>query len=90
MLERPRLPRSLFVAPDRQHDDIGFAGHLHGLADGLTVFFRVAWHHFILIPGTAYGNLAALAKENPGAMADFLLNAFEHGNIVFRYAAVSA
>jgi hypothetical protein len=67
-----------------------FFATLHRFGNLFAVFFGIARHHFILVPRAADGDLAALAVEDLDLLADLLLDAVEHRDIVLRHAAVSA
>ena len=90
VIQHPSLARSLLVSTDRQHDHVGFLGHAHRFGNLFTVLHRIARHHFILVPRPADSDLAALAVEHLHLLADFFLDAFQHRDILLRYATVPA
>ncbi len=90
VVQSPGFARCLLVAADGQHDHVRSFGHFHGFRDLPSVFLRIAGHDFVLVPVAANGDLAAFAVKHFGAAADLGLDALEHGNVVFRNAAVPA
>ena len=85
----PRLARSLLVATDRQHDDIGPTSDSEGSRDLLAVFVGIAGDNLILVPRAATRDFAVFAVQHLDAAADLRFDAVEHGDVVLRHAAVT-
>ncbi len=90
MLGRPGLARGLLVAADGEHDHVGAPGHLDRLRDLLAICAGIARGDLVLSPGAVDGDLAAFAVEHFHALAEPGLNAFQHGDVAFRHAAIPA
>ncbi len=67
-----------------------FFATLDGFGDLPPIFFGIARDNFVLVPTAADGDLAAFAVEDLYLLASLLLDAVEHGDIMFGNAAVAA